>query len=1042
MFNKTIIDKYFEHQINFEKKYGPKTVVLEEIGSFFEFYGVDNDTEKIGDVKTVAEILNIQMTRRKKSILENNRSNCLMAGFPSPSLKRFLQKLMDVSYTVILIEQVTPPPKPRREITNIYSPGTYIDNIQSGSDTNNLLSIYLEVEEDIKKNVKLHIFGISVIDLTTGKNTVYQTNYQDADKQVIYEDAYRFIESFNPKEIIVNTRGYNGTEDNLIKKINLINRICHIKINDVASTIYKISYQNEFLKRIFRDCNNSFLSPIEYLNLEKKNYALISYILLLEFAYDHNKKIVHNLETPDIWMCNKYLTLNHNSIYQLDIINCSQSDNKFGNVKTRFKSLFDVINQTNTAIGRRYLKNQLLNPIIDEEELEKRYDLISQMIKLDNKSFNTLDKQLNDILDVERLHRRLIIGVLSPHEFANMHYTYESIISIIEILKNNFNLTVFDIDKNDINIFKTYIEEYTKYFKIDEMLKYQLNDIKSSFFNKGIYNDIDILQNKLETYFKNLNIIIEDLSNILMQNGIKQTGNLITLNYTDRDGYVLILTNKRGNILKKLINNENSKYSDLIIKNKSSNAQKISSKKIDKLSDSIILVKEKIRTLVRKKYLIVLEQLEKKYMNIMKKISQFIAKVDFVNSCTKVSIKYGYCRPKIINKDNNNCSFIQSKDMRHPIVERIHDEIEYIPNDVKIGTNSEGIVLFGINGSGKSCYMKSIGLNLVLAQMGMYVSAAEFTFYPFTNIFTRISGDDNIFRGQSSFAVEMTELRSILKNADNRSLVIGDEVCRGTENLSGLAIVAATIKKFSANNVKFIFTSHLHKLTNIKEIINLNNINFYHLSVNIDNNTNDLVYVRKLEPGSGITKYGLEVAKCLIKDNDFINDAYFIRNNLMDFSDKILNHKESKYNSDVYINECQICGKNKKQAQLDVHHIKFQSMCNENGLIGHIPKNVKSNLVILCKKHHNDVHHHNLIINSYKMTLDKGKVLDYQYVDNSMKSKKRKYDESNVKIMMGYKNYKEMGLTKTGVLKKLKNENSISTSFKTLDKIWNNKYFN
>ena len=157
-----LIDDYFVHQINFEKKYGKKTIVLMQVGSFFEFYGVNNDTEKIGDPQIITELLNIQLTRRNKAILENSRSNCLMAGFPLNSLKRFINILLTNNYTVILIEQVSEPPNPRREITQIYSPGTYIEEI-SQSDTNNIVSLYITEETCYKTGKCSFSFGLSSI---------------------------------------------------------------------------------------------------------------------------------------------------------------------------------------------------------------------------------------------------------------------------------------------------------------------------------------------------------------------------------------------------------------------------------------------------------------------------------------------------------------------------------------------------------------------------------------------------------------------------------------------------------------------------------------------------------------------------------------------------------------------------------------------------------------------------------------------------------------------------------------------------------------
>ena len=155
-----LIDDYFKHQIRFEKKYGEKTIVLMEVGSFFELYGVSNDQEKIGDAKAVCELLNIQLTRRNKAIIENSRKNALMAGFPSQSMKRFLQVLVSNNYTVVLIEQTTPPPNPTREITKIISPGTYIDEVKN-NDANYIVSVLISEGKCYKTNMTQYSIGLS-----------------------------------------------------------------------------------------------------------------------------------------------------------------------------------------------------------------------------------------------------------------------------------------------------------------------------------------------------------------------------------------------------------------------------------------------------------------------------------------------------------------------------------------------------------------------------------------------------------------------------------------------------------------------------------------------------------------------------------------------------------------------------------------------------------------------------------------------------------------------------------------------------------------
>ena len=259
-----------------------------------------------------------------------------------------------------------------------------------------------------------------------------------------------------------------------------------------------------------------------------------------------------------------------------------------------------------------------------------------------------------------------------------------------------------------------------------------------------------------------------------------------------------------------------------------------------------------------------------------------------------------------------------------------------------------------------------------MAQCGLYVPSENFEYNIFSSIYTRISGNDNLFRGQSSFIVEMNELRSILKRCNQSSLVIGDEICRGTEHLSGTAIVGATIMRLIENNVKFLFATHLHDLPNLSSIKKLNNVKFYHLSV--EKKGGELIFNRHLKEGTGEQVYGITIANYILDDPEFIKKAVELKNDLMqknNLSYKLVNDKKSLYNNDMYIDKCTVCGSNNK---LETHHIVFQKEYKEtpygeiNNKKFHLVKNHKSNLVVLCQKCHDDLHNNKIQINSLVQT--------------------------------------------------------------------------
>jgi DNA mismatch repair protein MutS len=334
---------------------------------------------------------------------------------------------------------------------------------------------------------------------------------------------------------------------------------------------------------------------------------------------------------------------------------------------------------------------------------------------------------------------------------------------------------------------------------------------------------------------------------------------------------------------------------------------------------------------------------------------------------------YAYCRPSFSTVGAGAASHLKATQLRHPMIERFLTDVAYVPNDVLLGSNvtlgnsPQGWLLYGMNAAGKSSLMKAIGLAVVMAQAGMYVAAEAFECTPFKHLFTRITASDNIYRGMSTFVVEMTELRNILQRADDRSLVLGDELCAGTEALSGLAIVSAGISELLKRSSTFVFATHLHDLVDIdvvKEALEAGKVRACHLHVEVmevkevkaevDGRSNSaleacaLVYDRTLREGIGHKTYGLEVCKGLGLPDSFIKQADAIRRTLMDVDASVVPSKGSRYNARVSSKTCGLCG----QPATEVHHIQPQKTADARGFHGHVHKNHGSNLVALCEACH------------------------------------------------------------------------------------------
>jgi len=393
--------------------------------------------------------------------------------------------------------------------------------------------------------------------------------------------------------------------------------------------------------------------------------------------------------------------------------------------------------------------------------------------------------------------------------------------------------------------------------------------------------------------------------------------------------------------------------------------------------------------LVKQRYLQSLDEIEKRFSHLIEELIVFIANIDVAISNVKCSKKMYLTRPTIVE----NSSAFEVIGLRHPIIEANEQSGVYVPNDIYLGEgietkhnhitlnasegrNINGILLYGINSSGKSSLMKSIGLSVILAQSGFFVPATKLKLSMYDKLFTRIVSQDNLYKGLSTFAVEMMELKNIFNRATKRSLILGDEISQGTETESGLAIVAGAILKLLELKSTFIFATHLHQLKNIEHLQTIDSLIFLHLGVKYDEKEDTLIYNRQLQLGMGSSLYGLEFAKSLHMDETFLKNAYNIRENLIGKGSELKQlktQKRSRYNKTLYVTKCALCEENVE----DVHHIQAQQLANDAGMIGSMDKNHKYNLIPLCKKHHQMVHEGKIHISGFVMT-SKGLKLHYE----------------------------------------------------------------
>ena len=920
-----LYDEYESYVKKYRELHGERVIVLYMCGSFYEIYSIEDG---LVNMKEICELLNIQVSRRNKAILDVDRVNTMMAGFPVHAAKKFVSILVQNNYTVVLVDQISLPPKPKRAVTGVYSMGTTLE--VTSVDTNNLISIYLEETSCVRSGKSILCVGVGVIDISVGKSKIYEYN---GDFSYCLDELYRIVSSNNPKECVV-SGDVSIAYDDLLNHIGLKKECVHNKIGNYDKNIANISYQKKLLEKVWK--SKSLLSVFEYLNIERYVFGTIAYVQLLQFSFQHNENILEKLQKPEIPKEN--MVLGYNAIQQLNIVGGGCS-------------LLNILNNTKTAIGKRAFREFLLNPIKDCSELEKRYDIVSSM----SNTFAKIRKSLENVYDIARLYRRMVLKRLHPADMLQIKESFEALLDI-------------PYENKYLDHMKRFLAFLYDHLEIDEIGKYHLDNISASFFKKGIYSDVDAAHDKHHRYMSFFN----DIVNILNKNN-KDYFRL----EKNMDGYYLSITSKRYNEVKKdlgkiTIGDWELDCKEFLSKSisASSTGLKISHPLFVVINNKICETLECLQKIVLQTYDKFLEACVDEYGFLFEHMVVYIGELDYHSTNAYNAHHFRYVRPQV-NQDVSK-SYVSAKDLRHPIVEQVSRDVEYVSNDITLGKDIDGYLLYGVNGGGKSVFSKSVALAVTMAQAGMFVPCSEMTYVPYHYIFTRIPSGDDLYCGKSTFAVEICELRNILKYSDEHTLCIGDEVASGTEGISALSIVAAALTQLCQKRVSFIFATHLH---DVADMLNLGNMKVYHLEVTYDPSTNSIIYDRKLKPGKGSSVYGLEVCKSYDLGDDFMKIANDFRNTVMGHNTSILNTKKSRYNKEHYVDVCDIC---KNNDATEVHHIKEQHMADKDGFIGHIHKNVESNLVNVCEKCHDDIHSGLITVKGYVYTTE-GRTLSVSY---------------------------------------------------------------
>jgi DNA mismatch repair protein MutS len=983
-----IYDEYIQYSEDFRNKYGVNTTVLMQVGDFFELYGVQTEEGMIGaDMYTIGDLCNLTVTRKNKSILENSRTNPLMAGFPKHAVSKHIQTLVNNGYTVVMIEQVTPPPNVTRKVTQIISPSMIME---TASQESNFLMTYLW--DTYKEHHQTYYsVGMAGVDVSTGHTFCYEVASTCADPSYALDEAYRMLQAYQPREIMLLgdiTPAQQKEIESLLASSST--KTIHRRWGALGSHMVKITYQQEILQKVYGDSCH-MLTPIEELGLETLDNARLAYVAMLMFAFEHNDLVVKRLQKPHLIQNKASLGLEYNSAVQLNVLGCMPND----------KPLISILNRCCTSFGKRLFREYLLSPSISSQGIQDKYDRIERL--MEQCVVPSIRKSLQNVVDMERLARKMQLGTLSPVEWYALHTSLDAA----------KEAAIHD-DPCMVDVIRNLQDSYARVLSMEECSKYVLSDVKGSVFHKGIHHDIDQHGASLQAAFATLEGLANDFS-ALDPNG---DSCLCKVDSNERDGYYLQMTKKRweaANQKAKGVGGISLKEFHVKPISAGSSVLRIQHPTIEAASNKILAEQRMLCYMVTSRYKEYMESFQAQHIRDIQKIVSYIANLDVAATNAHNATEFGYCKPEI--RDDASSAFIDCKGLRHPIIERLSCQTDYVKNDVKLGARCErmGMLLYGINASGKSSLMKAIGLSIIMAQSGMYVPATHMVFKPFHHIFTRISGMDNLYRGMSTFTVEMAELRNILQRCDQNSIVLGDELCAGTESVSAISIVAAGIHTLRQRRSAFVFATHLHELTDLQIVTECKDLHVCHMHIEMDNGTGKITYDRTLRDGRGSSLYGLEVCKALSLPESFIKVAHEVRRTLQQVPSELMESKWSRYNKNVCMGECKVCGK----VATETHHIRYQQVASSDGFVDHgVRIHDQSNLVPLCEECHQNEHKGTLKIHGYKQT-SCGVELSYERVTPTKKTNVVFEDIlPHVRGKFKYMNSKWMSLTKSGMYRK------------------------
>jgi len=765
-------------------------IVFFRLGDFYEMF--------FTDAFLASRELEIQLTGRDAGTKEK----VPMCGVPHHAADAYIERLILKGYKVAICEQVEDPSVAKgivkRDVVRLITPGTFIEN--KSDEISYLAAI----------GININSYTVSFLDLSTGES---YSLLIPKDLNILINELLQI----SPKEIIISNFFDETHLEKYIKSEGIVVSINNeVEVPDVFDDLYKHLPTKE----------------------ERKTFKR-----LLNYIVKTQKRELMHLKKAIVLEASSYVKMDANSIRNLELIETLRHNNRIG-------SLFWLIDKCETAMGSRYLKKQILRPLVNKEILETRYDTIDIL----NKEFITkqeIKDLLKNVYDLERIVGRISYGNTNGKDLVQLRKS----LSILPNLKADLLL----LKNPHTNFLSESLDALTEFYNLlsEAIVDDPPLTIKEGrIFKEGYNKDLDEIRNNalnIKSWLKEL----EETERV--RTGIKK----LKIGYNRVFGYYI-------EVPKGQIQNVKDEFG-YTRKQTLSNSERYITEEL-KQKETIILSSEERSVKLEYELFLELRDIARTNISIIQKNANIISEIDMMIALSIISEELNLTRPVLV-EDNT----IEIIDSRHPVVEKVLTETSFVPNDILLDNNTNILLITGPNMSGKSTYMRQMALTTILAQIGSFVPAKSAKLPVFDAIFTRIGAADDLVSGKSTFMVEMLDANNAIKNATKNSLILFDEIGRGTATYDGMALAQAIIEYIHEKiKCKTFFSTHYHELTDLDQ--SLSTLKNVHVSAKDKHGS--LIFLHKVKDGPTDKSYGINVASLAELPKGLIARAKIILNDL------------------------------------------------------------------------------------------------------------------------------------------------------------------